>query len=301
MPRHRRSVFPFLPNACFLLLALALLLAGCGQASDSDRANAGAVSPDSPASSAGVKPSAEPGAQPSPAGSERVRLTVSAAASLTEALGEIETSFEAAHPTLELNFNFGASGTLQKQIEQGAPVDLFISASGKNMKALADAKLVDAAHSADLLANKLVLVVSRDSQLAPSSLDDLTDKAYSRIAVGIPESVPAGQYAKQALDNSGLWDALEDKLVQAKDVKAVLQMVETGNAEAGFVYETDALGSDRATLALKAEPASYSPILYPAAVLAETKHPEEAAAFYEYLRSSEAMDVFLRYGFSESP
>ncbi|MGN7456371.1 molybdate ABC transporter substrate-binding protein [Paenibacillus pasadenensis] len=298
MNRYRRFAFPF-QSAFFLALAFALLLAGCGQASDSNRTDSGAAATASPAPSAAA--STEPSPQASPADAEPVQLTVSAAASLTGALGQIETAFEAANPNIELNFNFGASGTLQKQIEQGAPADLFLSASTKNMKALSDAGLVDAAHSADLLANKLVLAVSKDSTLAPSGLDALQDAAYSRIAVGIPESVPAGQYAKQALDSAGLWDALKDKLVQAKDVKAVLQMVETGNADAGFVYETDALGSDKAKIALEVDPAAYSPILYPAAVLAESEHPEQAAAFFDYLRSAEALDVFRSFGFSEAP
>ncbi|WP_245850913.1 molybdate ABC transporter substrate-binding protein [Paenibacillus herberti] len=292
-----------------LLVMLLLLIAGCG-ATDSSSNNATAGEPTaSPADSASVGNTTTDGGNanttvpttPPDEPTELVELTVSAAASLTEALGEIETKFEMANPSIEINYNFGASGTLQKQIEQGASADLFFSASSKNMDALIAKDLVSKDQSINLLANTLVLVAGKDHSGTLDKLDKLKKDSYSYIAVGIPESVPAGQYAKQALEAARLWTELEKKLVQAKDVKSVLQMVETGNAEAGFVYKTDAQSSDKSKIIMEIDPASYSPILYPAAVLSSTSHPVQATAFYDYLRSSEALDVFLSFGFTAAP
>ncbi|KKC48651.1 molybdenum ABC transporter substrate-binding protein [Paenibacillus sp. D9] len=250
---------------------------------------------------ANTQPDGSGGASASPPASSAptIELTVSAAASLTGALEEIKTAFEAAHPSISLQFNFGASGTLQKQIEQGAPADLFLSASSKNMKALVDQGLVAGEDSRDLLGNSLVVIVPKDANPSISSLDALAGQAFSKIAIGIPESVPAGQYAQEALAKAGQWDALKDKLVQAKDVKAVLQAVETGNADAGFVYRTDALSSVKAAVAYEVDPASYPSIRYPAAIVKATPHRPEAEQFYSYLQSEEAMAVFKNYGFTD--
>ncbi len=167
------------------------------------------------------------------------------------------------------------------------------------MKALVDQDLVGAEDSRDLLGNSLVVIVPKEADPSISSLDALAGQAFSKIAIGIPESVPAGQYAQEALAKSGLWDALKDKLVQAKDVKAVLQAVETGNADAGFVYRTDALSSSKAAVAYEVDPASYPSIRYPAAIVKATKHRSEAERFYAYLQSEAAMGVFKNYGFTD--
>lgn len=292
--------------AClFAILALGLLLlaAGCGAVDSEDGAagNGGASNTQSngTAASNGNAGAGHSSASTSPG--EAVKLTVSAAASLTEALGKIEEQFEISHPNIEIQYNFGASGALQKQIEQGAPADLFFSASDKNMSALIKQGLVKPEQNDQLLANTLVLAAPKESSQTPESLDALKESSFGRIAIGIPESVPAGQYARQALEASGLWDTLISKLVQAKDVKSVLQMIETGNADAGFVYKTDVLGSDKAKILLDVDPAAYSPIVYPAGVLSSTDHPEEAAAFWDYLRSDKAIAVFTEYGFTAAP
>ena len=197
-----------------------------------------------------------------------------------------------------MNYNFGASGSLEKQIEQGAPADLFLSASAKNMKALVDKGLVESGKQRNLLGNSLVVIIPKGSNAAVKSLADLSSPSIGKIAVGIPESVPAGQYAKEALSQASLWDSLSNKLVQAKDVKAVLQTVETGNADAGFVYRTDALNSDKAEIAFDVDPSSYTPILYPAGILGASKNPQQAEAFYQFLQSTEALNVFKTYGFT---
>jgi molybdate transport system substrate-binding protein len=290
-----------LPNSIktsLIILAslLLLLAAACGskQASNTDMVGSSPAAASSPESSP-----AAPASSPESAPATQVQLTVSAAASLTEALGEIKTAFEAAHPSIAINYNFGASGTLQKQIEQGAPADLFLSASAKNMKALVDEGLVSGEDSRDLLGNSLVVIVPKGGNKNLTTLAALKGQEIGKIAIGIPESVPAGDYAQQALAKEGEWDALKDKLVQSKDVKAVLQAVETGNADAGFVYRTDALSSTKADIAFDVDPAAYPAIRYPAGIIKNSQHRAEAEQFYAYLQSDEAMTVFRKYGFTD--
>ncbi|WP_160045200.1 molybdate ABC transporter substrate-binding protein [Paenibacillus sp. USDA918EY] len=225
-------------------------------------------------------------------------LTISAAASMTDALEEIKKAYELAHPDVELNFNFGGSGALQKQIEQGAPADLFLSAAVKNMKPLVEQGLMADGKVKTLLKNELVAVVPADSANPVASIADLGNADVKKVAIGIPESVPAGNYAKEALTNSKLWEPLQPKLVQAKDVRQVLQYVETGNADAGFVYKTDALSSSKVKIAFTVDQGTYSTVEYPAGIVKATKHAKEAEDFYEYLQSEASLDVFVKYGFS---
>ncbi|MGM1050268.1 MAG: molybdate ABC transporter substrate-binding protein [Bacillota bacterium] len=228
---------------------------------------------------------------------ETVELTISAAASMTDALMEIQKTYESKNQNIKLNFNFGASGALQQQIEQGAPADLFLSASVKNMTALVEKQLIDANQQANLLNNELVVVVPVDGKTSIENIADLTKPEVKNVAIGIPESVPAGNYAKEALTNAKLWDGLQAKSVQAKDVRQVLQYVETGNADAGFVYKTDALTSDKVKVAFAVDPNTYDTIQYPIGIIKATKNNKEAENFYTYLQSQEALDVFTKYGF----
>lgn len=227
-----------------------------------------------------------------------VTLTVSAAASLKESMEEIAALYEAEHNNIQISMNFGASGSLQKQIEQGAPADLFLPAGQKQMTALIDGKFVNADSKVDLLRNRLVLIVPSDATVVPESLEALQEKDFGMIALGEPEVVPAGFYTKEALENGQLWTALQPKLVFAKDVTQVLTYVESGNADAGFVYESDAKLSSKAKTALVLEEKSHTPILYPAGVVAATKYPDEAGRFLQFLQSAAASDVFRNYGFS---
>ncbi|WJH36543.1 molybdate ABC transporter substrate-binding protein [Paenibacillus sp. CC-CFT747] len=265
-----------------------LVLAGCG----STRV------PDPAAGDTGTSPPAktEPGTSAAP--KETVELTVSAAASLTDALKDIEKAYEAKQNHIRLTFNFGASGSLQQQIEQGAPADLFLSAAPKYMQALVDKGLVDRGRQTTLLTNELVVVTPADAQTAAASIADLTKDTIRNVAIGVPASVPAGAYAQEALQKAQLWEALKAKLVQAKDVRQVLQYVETGNADAGFVYKTDTLTSRKVRIAFAVEAGTYTPVEYPAGVVQATKHAPEAEAFYRYLQSPEALEIFARYGFS---
>ncbi|RAW10403.1 molybdate ABC transporter substrate-binding protein [Paenibacillus taichungensis] len=274
-------------------LGLALVLAGCGANTEStDSSTATEQTGSAPATSGESSTAGATDPQ------EKVELTISAAASLTDAMKEIETNFEAANPNVELNFNFGASGALQQQIEQGAPADVFVSAATKNMNALVDEKLIASGDQKNLLQNSLVAIIPSDSSDTVTSEKDLTADSIKTVAIGIPESVPAGTYAKEALTNAKLWDQLESKLVQGKDVRQVLQYVETGNADAGFVYKTDALTSDQVKIAFEVDKNSYTPANYPVGIIEGTKHRTEAEQFYTYLQTPEVLEVFAKYGFS---
>ncbi|MBB6669525.1 molybdate ABC transporter substrate-binding protein [Cohnella nanjingensis] len=270
-----------------VLVAMALVFAGCGTAKNANENTASGSS----ASPTGSAQANEPPAQ-------NVELTISAAASLTDALGEIQTAYQPKHSNIKLSFNFGASGALQQQIEQGAPADLFLSAAAKNMKALVDKQLIDQDKQTNLLNNELVVVVPADSQAGIASEPDLAKAEVKNVAIGIPESVPAGNYAKESLTNAKLWDGLQAKTVQGKDVRQVLQYVETGNADAGFVYKTDALTTDKVKIAFAVDPATYTAIQYPIGIVKATKHGKEAEDFYTYLQSQDALAVFVKYGFS---
>ncbi|WP_336785596.1 molybdate ABC transporter substrate-binding protein [Paenibacillus sp. MMO-177] len=274
------------------LSIMVLVMAACGNNNNASGNNATGTNAIS--SNASTNPANDTKDEPE----TKVELTISAAASLTDALNEIQKTYEEKNPNVKLNFNFGASGALQQQIEQGAPADLFLSASSKNLKALVDKQLIDTDKQINLLSNKLVVVVPGDSGAALATEADLTKVEVKHVAIGIPESVPAGNYAKESLTNAKLWDSLQSKAVQGKDVRQVLQYVETGNADAGFVYKTDALTSDKVKIAFYVDPATYTAIQYPIGVVKATKHGKEAEGFYTYLQSQEALDVFVKYGFS---
>lgn len=227
---------------------------------------------------------------------KQVELLVSAAASLTESLDELKSVYEAEHSQVKLIFNYAASGTLQQQIEQGAPADLFLSAGTKQMDALVGKGLINDSLTTNLLTNELVLIVPKDGSVEVGTLEDLIN--LGDIAIGTPESVPAGKYAQQTLTFHKLWEPLQSRLVLTKDVKQVLSYVETGNVDAGFVYKTDAALSDKVKVALSAEAESHDPIEYPIGVLKSSAHPDEAKAFYDFLLSEPARLVFSKYGFT---
>jgi molybdate transport system substrate-binding protein len=236
-------------------------------------------------------------AQDAKSSSQPTELIVSAAASLKDSLNEIQSVYENEHGDIKLVYNFGSSGTLQQQIEQGAPSDLFLSAGTKQMKALVDKQLVEESRQTGLLSNELVIVVSTDKQAAIGSIADLTKPEFGKLAIGEPDSVPAGNYAKESLIYSKIWDQLQPKLVFAKDVRQVLTYVETGNADAGFVYETDAMTSKKVKVVSVIDPGSHKPIEYPMGIVKATKHAKEAQDFYDFLQSAKAREIFVKYGF----
>ncbi len=227
---------------------------------------------------------------------EVVSLTVSVAASLQDAMKAIKVLYTKQTPDVTIIYNFASSGSLQQQIEQGAPVDVFISAAPKQMNALESKGLLLEGTRESILNNQVVLI-SPKNETGISNFKDLSSDKISKIAMGDPESVPAGHYAKEVLSTLNLFDKLKPKLVFAKDVRQVLFYVETGNVDAGLVYATDAKVSNQVKQVATAPPESYSRIIYPVAVLKESKNPDHANQFVQFLSSDSAKTVFESYGF----
>jgi len=229
-------------------------------------------------------------------------VTVSAAISLKDCLDEIGKIYEKAHPGAKISFNYAGSGTLQRQIEQGAPVDIFFSAAEKQMDDLQSKDLVDVGTRRNIVSNQLVLIVPA-SNTTIHTFQDLSNISVKVLALGEPSTVPAGTYARQTLEHLGIWGSVEKKIVLAKDVRAVLTYVKTGNADAGMVYQTDAQGSPKVRIVTVAPADSHDPIIYPAAILKGAKNLSAATLFLAFLSSSAAREVFAKYGFlpTENP
>lgn len=227
-------------------------------------------------------------------------ITVSAAVSLTDALTAIATEYANAGRGA-VRFNFGASNVLARQIVGGAPVDLFISADAAQMDLVGKAGLILEGTRTDLLSNQLAVVVPSDRPRTFTSIRDITDPAFKRIALGDPAAVPAGVYAKAYLEKEGLWRAIEARIVPAGSVRAALSAVESGAADAAVVYRTDARVALRATVAWVV-PAAVGPhIAYPAAIVRTSPALDEARRFLAFLRSAAAMRTFERLGFTVMP
>jgi molybdate transport system substrate-binding protein len=229
-------------------------------------------------------------------GSAQTTLTISAAASLKDALAETEAAYKQSHANVAFSNNFGSSGTLATQIDQGAPADVFLSAAAKPMDELEAKGLIVSGTRRNLLRNSLVLIAPLDSRLR--DFQSLADGSIRSIAVGDPASVPAGQYGRQTLIALHLLDKLNSKLVFAKDVRQVLTYVETGNADAGLVYATDTQASGKVRVVATAPDSSHDPIVYPAAVVKGTHSEEAARKFVEYLGSPAARAIFVKHGFT---
>ena len=224
-------------------------------------------------------------------------LTVSAASSMKDVLEEISSEFQEKYPDIELSFNFGASGALKQQIEQGAPADLFISASPEKYAELVHYDFIHIGDS--IVTNELVLVTPKDLPFEIARLNDLSKTEIEKIAIGIPDVVPAGTYAKQTLQYENIYQKLKQKLVLAKDVRQVLTYVETGNAQAGFVYKTDAMTTEKIKVAATIDAESHEPIKYSAGILDTTEHKTEALLFFEFLKGKEAGKLWQQFGFKQ--
>jgi molybdate transport system substrate-binding protein len=225
-----------------------------------------------------------------------VDLTISAAISLQNALQEIAGLYHTGHPNVTVHLNVGASGTLQRQIEEGAPVDVFLSAAESEMDGLQSKGLIIPDTRRNLLTNSVVLIVAK-GRGDIRRIQDLAQASVRTIAIGNPQSVPAGKYAQEVLTHFGLYDTLKPKFVFAKDVRTVLTYVATGNADAGIVYDTDALTTSQVTVVATAPPGSHAPVVYPVAVIAGSRNAEAAKAFESFLLGSESAEVFRKYGF----
>ncbi|RYM06561.1 molybdate ABC transporter substrate-binding protein [Sporolactobacillus sp. THM7-7] len=227
---------------------------------------------------------------------EKVTITVSAAASLQNALRDIQKDYNKKQKNVDVVFNFGGSGTLKQQIIQGAPVDLFFSADEDNFRELMNKGLIS--KKKNLLGNKLVLITSGESSKTIIDFKSLGQSSVHRLAIGTPKSVPAGTYAKQTLTALNLWNKVKSKITYAKDVRQVLTYVETHNVDAGLVYQTDAKQSGKVKIVETAPDQAHDPIVYPLGVIKTTKHKKEAEHFFTYLQTKEAMEVFQKYGFT---
>jgi molybdate transport system substrate-binding protein len=237
---------------------------------------------------------------PAPASAQELVLSV--AISLKESVEELGRGFGARHPGLAVRTNFGSSGELQKQIESGAPVDLFLAAAQRQMDELERAGLIVASSRRVFARNVLTVIKPADSRLDIVRPVDLMDARVKRVVIGNPKTVPIGQYSEESLRALGLWERIQPKLVLAENVRQALDYVVRGEVDAGFVYTTDV--ATRATNVKEAfRPAedTYRPIVYPAAVVAASRRGALAQAFIDLLLSRDGQAVLARHGFQPPP
>lgn len=224
------------------------------------------------------------------------QLTVSAAVSLTNAFNELALKFEVGKPGVTLRFNFGPSGVLLQQVAQGAPVDILASADQATVTRGIEQKLFDADTRRDFARNTVVLVVPTQGAADIKTLANLTSASVRRIAIGKIATVPVGRYTKEALDAARLWSALEPKFVFADSVRQVLDYVARGEADAGFVYRTDAaIGGDKVRVVLTVE--GHTPVSYPVVVVSESRNKALARDFIAFLSTPPALEVLAKYSF----
>lgn len=224
-----------------------------------------------------------------------IELTISAAASLTEAYNELKDIYES-EKGIKLTFNYAASGPLQKQIEEGADVDVFVSAGQKQMNELEEKELIFKDTREDIYRNELVLIVSKEYRDLVTSINDIIDTDL-KLSIGVPETVPVGQYAKDALEYLKIWDKLQPNIILAKDVSQVLTYVDKGEVAAGIVYSSDAVRAKESYLTEAFAEETHRPIVYSAAVVASSKNKEASLDFLKYLRTDKAREVLEKHGF----
>lgn len=229
---------------------------------------------------------------------QAAEITVSAAASLTNAFREIAIAYEAAHPDARVLLNFGASGALLQQMAKGAPVDVFASADRQTMDAAHRQGLLAAGTSRTFARNALVLITPVGGPRALRRIEDLTRPELGRIAIGNPASVPAGRYARHALEHAKLWDRVREKTITTQNVRQSLDYVARGEVDAGFVYATDAaVMKDRVAVAFTVR--TEEPVLYPIAVTAGSAKRDEARRFVDFVTSPDGQAVLARHGFQQ--
>jgi molybdate transport system substrate-binding protein len=225
-------------------------------------------------------------------------LTVSAAISLKNAFDEMGKIFASQHSGSKVQFNYGASGDLKQQIEGGAPVDVFASASSKELDELLAQNMLLKDTVVQFARNSVVLIQPKRSAAALRAFGDLTNEAVKTIALGNPQTVPAGRYAKEALEYFKLFDTLKDKYVFAENVRQVLDYVARGEVDAGIVYLTDAqVMEDKVTVVIEAPEESHKPVIYPMAVIKGTKHEAAAREFVKLVSTETAREILRKYGF----
>lgn len=289
MRKNRRA------QAVIIAMAVAagMVLAGCSGQSETER--------DAQESESAQETETESqAAQDTPAADGQTEILVAAAASLKNAYEEeLIPMFQEEHPEIIVTGTYDSSGKLQTQIEEGLEADVFMSAATAQMDALNEEGLIQTDTIVNLLENKIVLIAPASGGEDLNSFEDIV-KAQS-IALGDPASVPAGQYAREALINLGLWDQIQDRVSFGTNVTEVLNQVAASSADAGIVYATDAasMPEDVRVIGEAPEGSLAEPVIYPVAVVAASAHPEEARAFVDFLQTEEAMEVFESYGFAD--
>ena len=226
-----------------------------------------------------------------------VELSVFAAISLTDALDEIGAAFSTENG-VKVYYNFAASTTLQRQLEKGAPADVFISASPRQLIPLEANGLLETESRRNLLTNRLVLVSDDGSEISVETLTDLAVPEISRIAIGHPSIVPAGAYAKEALNHFGLWETIHPKLIFGADVRATLAYVTSGNVDVAIVYKTDTTVTHHIKVLYQIPTEAYTPIIYPAVVIKNSTEKQLARKFITYLQSADKSEIFEKHGFT---
>lgn len=291
---------------CVMMAAMMAvgMFTGCGSktdtsARDTSAAETTVAETEKEADAAESKTEETTRAQAEETGGEQVEILVAAAASLKNAYEEeLIPMFQEQYPNVTVKGTYDSSGKLQTQIEEGLEADVFMSAAPKQMNSLNDEGLIASETMTDLLENKIVLIVPAGNEAGLETFEDI-EKAES-IALGDPASVPAGQYAEEALTSLGIWDKIQDKVSLGTNVTEVLNQVAAASADAGIVYATDAASmTDKVEVIAEAPEGSLAEkVIYPVAVVKNTAHEKEANDFVEFLKSDEAMQVFESYGFS---
>ena len=233
-----------------------------------------------------------------PSAKPTVTVTVAAAASLREVVVELDSLYAVEHPSVSVRATFGASGAVRQQIEQGAPVDVFISASDRHVDALQRAGLVDARSRRAFAGNALVLVVPAAAGANVHGFRDLASPGVRRVAIGAAASVPAGEYAEQVLRSLGIAEAVAAKAVYAQNVRQVLSYVERGEVDAGIVYRTDVRASRHVRVVAEAPPATHTPITYPLVLVSRRPNPDATRAYAAFLLGPRGREVLARRGFT---
>lgn len=279
------------------------MMAGCSSSSSTSATTAATAAETTAAQTTAAETTAAAAEETTTAeeteAAEEVEILVAAAASLKNAYEEeLIPMFQAQYPGVTVKGTYDSSGKLQTQIEEGLEADVFMSAAVKQMNALDEEGMIASDTIVNLLENKIVLIVPSGSESGLAAFEDIANA--ESIALGDPASVPAGQYAEEALTNLGIWDSIQDKVSFGTNVTEVLNQVAAASADAGIVYATDAASmADQVTVIAEAPEGSLSAkVIYPVAVVKETAHEEQAKNFVEFLQTEEAMAVFEAYGFS---
>ena len=228
---------------------------------------------------------------------ENSEILVSAASSLKDVFVELGKEYEKNHP-VKVVFNFAASGQLKTQIETGAPVDVFASASPVDMDALSKKQLIVEDTRKDFAKNSLVLIQNLSVKNTLKKISELSSNTIPRISLGNPQTVPAGRYTKEFLDNEKVFDELKGKMIFGENVRQVLDYVQLGEVDAGFVFATDAFASKKVQIVFKVPSQKHSPIVYPIAVIKASKHTQAAKDFAQFVNSETSREVLKKYGFN---